>query len=165
MRQPLYFIKRRITESIVISLLSSLIPYFIIWVASVEFTRANYILTFGLSAICFLALHYVVLTAHFRAVKLNISVYMKVNSSILCGFLILDIMAHKFLSSNLYTALFGYTKSFRQLLDVSGSVSSAIFWGLYLLTILSVFIIPFCFNKKYRYGVYVKWANIDNGID
>ncbi len=148
MENETIFAARRIKETAFIEVVTSVLVYFVAISGIMPSTVVGYIWTFGASALAFLVLNYIVLSAHFRAVRYKTQIYLKVNLSIFAFGVLSNALALKCFPDGIYTALFAYTKPFRHIFKVSNLISSAIFWGLYLLLILSVTII--CKKRKYK---------------
>ncbi len=134
----MFFFTRRIIESIIIMLISSLPVYIIYKMGFIPDTRLAYFIAFAIDAVIFLVLSFFVLPAHLMAVMGSIVRYLFVNVTILAAFAAASIlMLHYKVSGDLYTALFGYTKVFAAF-DVSTTISAVLFWFIYLAEIVLI---------------------------
>ena len=150
MRQNKTYLFRRIIEALIITLISSCSVYILVIADIIPSTRGGYIGGFGASALIFLILNYIVLYAHFWALRFNIIKYLAVNLSILGVMTALSLIGLEHFSSGVYTAFFGYTKPFRQMFDMTAFSSACVFWALYLILIIFVIIKILYFDWSYR---------------
>ncbi|MBQ3054458.1 MAG: hypothetical protein IJC89_06135 [Clostridia bacterium] len=134
---------RRITETAVIEVISSVLIYLIVISDSIPDTIKSYVAIYTISALVFLALTGFVLKSHYRALYKRTKRYLKVNLSIFFIHGVFNIIGLKYFSDNLYTALFGYTKPLRPIFKMynipHGNVlSSMAFFGVYFLVIIGI---------------------------
>ena len=128
----MFFFTRRIIESIIITLISSVPIYLIYKLGFIPNTKLAYLISFSIGTIVFLGLNYFVLPAHLMAVRGSNIRYILVNGTIcalLAGASLL--MRHFNVSGDMYTALFGFTKVFAAF-DIPATISAILFCGIYL---------------------------------
>ncbi len=144
------WITRRIVETLIIELVSSLIPYIFVIAGIIPSTRGGYIGYFSALALIFLILNYRVLYAHFWALRFNIKKYLMVNLSLWGCLTSLSLIGLNIFSNSVYTAFFGYTKPFRQIFYMSAFSSAVLFWALYVILIIFVLVKILYFDWDYR---------------
>ncbi len=150
MKKNKAWVQRRIIEAIVISLVSSFVIYMLVIMQIIPSTYKGYVGGFGCAALIFLILNYIVLYAHFWAVKFNLLTYAAVNLSIFAFMVFINLIGLRCFSDNIYTLIFGYTKPFRQILKLTPVCSAALFWVIYLVLMAFVPIKIFYFDSNYK---------------
>ncbi len=143
----LYVIRRNL-ENAVITILSSVIIYILIKlglkIGFLPEAKIIYLAIFGAEMLIFLGLNWFVLTRHFLALELSATKYLLINGSIGLIWAAASFAALKYASKDAYTALFGFTKVFREV-GLSPAWSNIVIWLLYFLMVIAI--VPL---EKYR---------------
>ncbi|MBQ3054459.1 MAG: hypothetical protein IJC89_06140 [Clostridia bacterium] len=146
------FILRRLIETVVIELVSSVLIFLIVYTGIIPSTTAAYTAIYSISAVLFLLPTYIVLSAHFFALDFNIKTYLKINLPIFFIMGIINAFSLKFLDSLHYTVFFSYTKFLREVfktLEIGRYrlYSSMAFYALFFLTIVVAMVKNLIFDK------------------